>query len=122
MATLIRSYADSARAQRLYEELLDAGLSGDRVRLLHGGQGGGSLHSPAVQDEGHEPGDRGVLSSLGHFFASALGGDNPDENQGRYTQALQRGETVIAVNAATPTEEGLARAILDGGPSGSGAG
>jgi hypothetical protein len=54
------------------------------------------------------------LSSLGHFFVSALGADAPDEAEGRYSQALQRGESLIAVNADTPTEAGLATAILDG--------
>lgn len=115
MATVIRAFADAARAQQLHDQLLDAGLSSDRVRLLHGEQGDGSLRSPAVQEEGKEPGDRGVLSSLGHFFVSALGADGPDQDHGPYAEALRRGECIIAVNARTPTEEGLARAILDDG-------
>lgn len=115
MATLIRAYADRAQAQRLHDELLGAGLSADRVRLLHGDQGDGSLRSPGVQDEGRVPGDRGVLSSLGHFFASALGGDGPDASHtGRYTEALQRGETVLAVSTTGADEDRLVSSILDG--------
>ena len=120
MATVIRTFADPQHAQQLFDRLVVAGLSKDKVRLLHGSRGDGSLRSPGVQEEGQEPGDRGVLSSLGHFFASALGGDSPEDAKGRYSQALQRGETLIAVNAASPTEAGLATAILDGGTPGAG--
>lgn len=120
MATLIRAYADRAQAQRLHDELLDAGLAPDRVRLLHGEQGDGSMRSPAVQDEGRVPGDRGVLSSLGHFFASALGGDGPDTDGGRYTQALQRGETVLAVSTQSPAEDRLVQSVLEGPGRGAG--
>lgn len=114
MATVIRTFADPQHAQKLFDRLMDSGLSRDRVRLLHGSQGAGTLRSPGVQEEGQEPGDRGVLSSLGHFFVSALGADAPDHAEGKYSQALQRGESLIAVNADTPTEAGLATAILDG--------
>lgn len=114
MPTVIRTIADPQHAQQLYDKLLDAGLSPDAVRLLHGSQGAGTLRSPGVEEEGQEPGDRGVLSSLGHFFVSALGADAPDDAAGPYSQALQRGESVVAVNAATLTEAGLATAILDG--------
>jgi hypothetical protein len=112
MATLIRAFPDRALAQRLHDELLQAGLSADRVRMLNGVQG--------EDEEGREPGDRGVLSSFGHFFASALGGDTPDGNGGHYTEALQRGDTVIAVNADSAAEERLARGILDGSAPGAG--
>lgn len=114
MPTVIRTFADPQQAQLLFDQLLDSGLSRDRVRLLHGSEGAGTLRSPGVQDEGKEPGDRGVLSSLGHFFVSALGADAPDDAQGQYSRALQRGESLIAVNADTTTEASLATAILDG--------
>jgi hypothetical protein len=119
MATLIRAYADKARAQRLHDELLSAGLPGDRVKLLHGGASDTAGHAPGAPDRGEESGERGVLSSIGHVLVSALGGDTPDAHTGRYTEALQRGESVITVSAQSPSEEDLARAILDGaGPTG----
>lgn len=112
MATVIRAFADPERARQLHEKLIEAGLPDERARLLRGDPERASAEGAA--GSGEEPGDRGLLSSLGHFFVSALGADGHHERHGPYADALQRGESVIAVNAVTPGEENVARAILDG--------
>ena len=112
MPTVIQSFDNAEQAQHAVERLVAGGFSRETIHLMHGAQGDGTVRSPAMEDEGAEPGDRSVLSSMGHFFVSALGADQPDDATGRHSAALQRGGSVLALNAGSQAEADKASALL----------
>lgn len=99
MQTVISVFDDYQTAQRAVEHLVDAGFDRDDVHVQQGGsiQGAGATTTSTSYTSDEE--DRGVLSSIGHFFASLFGQDNPSGHSGTYAEAVKRGSSVVVVDA-----------------------
>jgi hypothetical protein len=97
MQTLISVFEDRRAAQRAVDSLLDEGFAPEDVHL----QEGVATANTAVSSSpaGRTEPDRGVLSSVGHFFASLFGQDPPSGYPDRYSEAIRRGHSVVVVEA-----------------------
>jgi hypothetical protein len=98
MHTAICAFDDRARAEQAMEGLLRAGFARHDVHIEHRHQ--------------DSEGDRGVLSSFGHFFASLLGRDNPSGHADTYAQHVERGGYVVVVDADDASQAQRARTLL----------
>jgi len=115
MHTVISSFKDPATAQRAMDRLVEAGFAREDMHMQHyvpTGQGGmdrtdweGMEREVAV--------DPGVLESVGRFFTSLFGKDNPSVNADAYSQAVARGESVVVLDADDEQQANRAAKILD---------
>jgi hypothetical protein len=112
MQTVINAFDDKEAAQRAVERLLEAGFPRDQVQLRDA-QAATAAGVAAGHGGGHAP-RRGVLSSIGRFLVSALGGDHAPGEVDRYAEGTRRGMCVVLVDAPGPEEAGLAAGILKG--------
>jgi hypothetical protein len=113
MQTLISVFEDSASARRAKDLLLAAGFDPANVHLQ---PGAAAANTPNVLGSftpaDAEP-DRGVLSSIGHFFASLFEQDPPTGGYAdRFAQAVRRGHPAIMVDAQDDEEVDRASTIL----------
>jgi hypothetical protein len=119
MQTVISAFDDYHTAQRAVERMVDAGFDRDDVHVqgMSTGASGmaGSTGStttagaPECRDE-----DRGILSSIGHFFASLFGqdGDVRMGPAGTYAEAVKRGGSVVLVDVQTEDQADRAARLM----------
>jgi len=128
MQTLISVFDDRAAARRAVDRLTKAGFTHDDVHLHESGE----VRRGETDDE-HEQNleigdrtmhtaerevavDRGVLDSLGHFFVSLFGQDRGEKAAGMYRGSVERGHSVVIVDARTdPDAEAAAFILHDSG-------
>jgi hypothetical protein len=115
MQTLISVFQDRRAAQRAVDSLLDEGFEPDDVHLQEGAHPANIAvaSSPAgtPTTSRTEP-DRGVLSSIGHFFVSLFDQDPSSAYPDRYSEAIRRGHPVVVIDARNEEEVDRACAIL----------
>lgn len=101
MQTLISVFDRRTSARKAMDRLVQSGFSRDDVRL----------HESAEQ-AGDEVHDRGVLDSLGRAFVSMFGKDRGDQASGHYGEHVERGYSVVIVDAHTDQEAESAAVTL----------
>jgi hypothetical protein len=115
MQTLISVFEDRRAAQRAVDTLLDEGFEPEDVHLQEGAAAANTAMtsstdtSTATHDAGPE---RGVLSSIGHFFASLFEQHPASDYPDRYSQAVRRGHSVVVVEARDEEEADRACTLL----------
>ena len=112
MHTAICAFDDRSRAEQAVENLVRAGFAREDLHVEHRHATAEGPAGAATQDARHDANERGVLSSLGHFFASLLGRDNPPGHADTYQRHVERGGYVVVVDAVTPDQAQRARALL----------
>jgi hypothetical protein len=115
MHTLISVFEDRRAAQRAVDSLLDEGFEPDDVHLQEGAHPANTAvaSSPAgTSTTSRTEPDRGVLSSIGHFFVSLFDQDPPSAYPDRYSEAIRRGHPVVVVDSRAEGEVDRACAIL----------
>lgn len=105
MQTLISAFEDHHSAERAIQNLVQAGFARDNIHL----------HEHAFDEKGDfaEKRERGVFSSLGHFFVSVFGQDAPEREAGHFSEAARRGNAVLVTTVSNEEEAERAAAILD---------
>jgi hypothetical protein len=117
MHTVISTFTNRHDAQRAMELLQEQGIAGDDMHLQ---QGGSAPANNAGIDRATWDGmerevavDRGVLSSVGHFFASLFGQDNPNGHVDTYSRAVEQGGCVVVLDARDEAQAREAARLLD---------
>ena len=110
MKILISVFENSRAAHSAFDRLLEAGFQRDDVHLQEDLAQGNIAVSAAASTHAHT--ERGVLSSIGRFFASLFGQDPPIGYVDRYSDAIWHGHPVIVVEAKDEDEANRASAML----------
>jgi len=105
MQTLISAFEDRLAAERAIHNLVKAGFARDNIRLYPGGADG--------EGDFAEDRERGVFSSIGHFFVSVFGQDAPDRDAERFSEVARRGNPILVATVSNEGEAERASAILD---------
>lgn len=104
--TLAAVFEHRGDADRAKAELLNAGFSDSAVRLASG--------TGTQTQQSTAPGaDDGIGGGIKHFFNSLFGTDDNADKQ-LYSSAVNRGNTVLTVDAATDDEIDRASGIIEG--------
>ncbi len=114
MQTVVGAFEDRQTARRALERLVQAGFDRDDVHVQEGATDGmastGTTGTANTSDDGRE---RGVLESIGHFFANLFGDDDrPSGRAGVYAEAVRRGRSVVVVDAKDDDYAETAAALL----------
>ena len=101
MQTVIRVFENRRLAQTALDRLLQAGFQRENVHLQEGAaQANTALTAdPRALTSAETGPERGLLSSVGRFFASLVGEDPPHGYVDRYSAAIWHGHPVIVVEA-----------------------
>ncbi len=116
MQTVISVFEDRYDAQRAMDRLLAAGFEPGNVHLQPGAAAANtavvkSLRAASMAE--HTDRDRGVLASIGHFFASLFDQDPPTRGYAlRFAEAVRRGHPAIMVDAKDDEEVDRASTIM----------
>jgi hypothetical protein len=100
MQTVISVFEDRPAAQRAVDRLLYEGFAADDVHL----QPAAAEANMAAAHRAETGRDHGVLSSIGHFFASVFDQERPSGYPERYAEAVRRGHPVVVVDAQNPAD------------------
>jgi hypothetical protein len=126
MQTLISVFDDRATARRAIERLVETGFARSELHLQEpeGLDADSAMASAASDAQDRAVGDmamnsaerevavdRGVLESIGNFFASLMGKDH-HRHAGAYSEAVRRGKSVVVVDAKDDHEAETAAAML----------
>ena len=118
MQTVVSVLEDQATAQRAVERLVAAGFERSQVHLQLGAAPSNTAATspravPQAQARAESGPDRGVLSSIGYFFASLFNQDPPTGGYAdRFAEAVRRGHPAIMVEANDDEEVDRASEIL----------
>ncbi|USX26736.1 YsnF/AvaK domain-containing protein [Oxalobacteraceae bacterium OTU3CINTB1] len=112
--TLAAVFEQRGDADRAKAELLNAGFSSSAVRLA---SGTGTLTQESTQSGNAAGSAAGTDDSIGgsimHFFSSIFGNDEHADKQA-YSSAINRGHTVLTVDAGTEGDIERAADIIEG--------
>jgi uncharacterized protein (TIGR02271 family) len=100
--TLAAVFEQRGDAERAKAELLNAGFGSDTVRLASG-----------TGTQTQDGADDSIGGSIMHFFSSIFGNDEHADRH-TYTTAINRGNTMLTVEAATEDEIERAADIVEG--------
>jgi len=105
--TVIGMFESSSKAQEAIQELVESGITRDRIDLSGGNTSGSSYSSTSSTDtsEHHE-------SGISKFFKSLFGDDDNDDAD-KYTRVASRTQSIVTVHAETRDEAERAADILD---------
>jgi len=103
--TVIGIFESSSKAQDAVQELLQSGITRDRVDVSTGNSGS-SYSSAATTDEenNHE-------SGISKFFRNLFGGDDDDAD--KYTHVASNAQSIVTVHAESSDEAERVADILD---------
>lgn len=104
MQTLISVFDKRADATKAMDRLADTGFSRDQLHLHETQQGESATPAPEQ--------DRGVLDSIGHVFVSLFGEDDGRPAAKPYRSSIDRGQSVVVVDANSDHEAEVAAVIL----------
>jgi uncharacterized protein (TIGR02271 family) len=106
MQTVISVFETPQQAQRTLDRLVQEGIDRDNVHVEQGQTTSMSDSSTTTARAQDADEDRGVLSSIGHFFASLFGqdDDNGARQAGVYSEAVRRGSSVVVVDVIDEQE------------------
>ena len=108
--TLAAVFEQRGDADRAKAELLNAGFSSSAVRLA---SGTGTQTQASTQTSSAAGTDDSIGGSIMHFFSSIFGNDEHADKQ-TYSSAINRGNTVLTVDAGTDDEIERAADIIEG--------
>jgi uncharacterized protein (TIGR02271 family) len=110
--TVISTFETREAALQAMNRLVDEGFDRNDIHLedreTHAS--GATTRSDGT---GGEHAHRGVMESIGHFFASLFGEDNHEGHSGTYSEAVRRGSSVVVVDADDETEAQRARSLME---------
>ncbi|HXD42454.1 MAG TPA: hypothetical protein VN649_17950 [Ramlibacter sp.] len=115
MQTLLSVFENRRAAQRAVDKLLEKGFEPEDVHLQEGAAAANSATASGAADvtASHDAGpERGVLSSIGCFFASLFEQHPASDNPDRYSQAVRRGHSVVVVDVRDEEEADRAYTLL----------
>ena len=104
--TVIGMFESSSKAQDAVEELIDAGISRDRIDVSASNNSGSSYSSNETRNDNDDN-----ESGISKFFKS-LFGDN-DDDADKYTRVASRTQSMITVHAQSGDEAERVADILD---------
>ena len=109
MQTIIGTFDDKTTAQTAVDQLIAQGFKRDHVHL----QGAQGLESDITSSQSDRtvPKSDGMMSGVGHFFSNLFGSDS-NEHAGKYSEAVRRGGTVVAVDAENDDDVEKASAVM----------
>jgi len=109
MQTIIGTFDDKTTAQTAVDQLIAQGFKRDHVHL----QGAPGLDSDITSSQSDRtvPKTDGMMSGVGHFFSNLFGSDS-DDHAGKYSEAVRRGGTVVAVDAENDDDVEKASAVM----------
>ncbi|USX14237.1 YsnF/AvaK domain-containing protein [Oxalobacteraceae bacterium OTU3CAMAD1] len=108
--TLAAVFEQRGDADRAKAELLNAGFSSSAVRLA---SGTGTQTQASTQTSSAASTDDSIGGSIMQFFSSIFGNDEHADKQA-YSSAINRGNTVLTVDASTEDEIERAADIIEG--------
>jgi uncharacterized protein (TIGR02271 family) len=103
MQTVLATFDDKNAAQQAVDQLKAQGFSHASVHL----QPADSESDPSLTAGA----DKGFLAGVGQFFSHLFGSDDRSTAD-TYSEAVRRGSTVVAVDAATESEVAKVRSLL----------
>ena len=107
--TLIAAYEDSDRARRALDALLGEGFSREQARLgTSESLGTSTTGTESTRSSYSESDHHTLMEKIAHFF----GMDDDDDTTATYSEAMRRGNSVVAVDAETDDEAQRAADIL----------
>lgn len=113
MQTVLSAFENQQTAQQAMDRLIKSGFSRQNVHLEAGqaGQTGGDAAMLAAQSNSSGE-DSGFMASVGNFFTNLFGGSD-SHHAGTYSEAVRRGNTVVAVDVMNEEEEERAADIME---------
>jgi hypothetical protein len=114
MQTVVSVFETRQAAERAVDRLLQAGFESNRVHRHEGAAPANTAAaaSPGSSGKGDFDADRGLPSSIGHFFASVFGQDPPAGYADRYVELVRRGHSVVVIQSADDEESDRATTIV----------
>lgn len=116
MQTVICAFETQQAAQRAMNRLIESGFSKQNVYLEAGSTSGMGTSSSAASTSTtsrSQTHDEGFMSSVGNFFSGLFGDDSDSSSAaGTYSEAVRRGNTVMAVDVMDEAEEEQAADIM----------
>jgi hypothetical protein len=114
MQTVVSVFETRQAAERAVDRLLQAGFESNRVHRHEGAAPANTAAaaSPGSTGKGDFDADRGLPSSIGHFFASVFGQDPPAGYADRYVELVRRGHSVVVIQSADDEESDRATTIV----------
>jgi hypothetical protein len=114
MQTVVSVFETRQAAERAVDRLLQAGFEINRVHRHEGAAPANTAAaaSPGSTGKGDFDADRGLPSSIGHFFASVFGQDPPAGYADRYVELVRRGHSVVVIQSADDEESDRATTIV----------
>src|SRR3954471_17820997 len=102
--TVIGMFESSAKAQDAVQELVQTGISRDRIDVSSGSGSSYSSTSATTNDDDHE-------SGISKFFKNLFGDDDDDAD--KYTRVASSAQSVVTVHAQSSDEAERVADILD---------
>jgi len=112
--TVIGAFENREAAERAVERLVQGGCDREDVHVEQQSSGTTQSSTTMTSTDGHRVDeDRGVMSSIGHFFASLFGEDEDSRSHvNRYSEAVRRGSAIVVVDADDAQEAEQAATLL----------
>src|SRR4051812_16075591 len=101
--TVIGMFESSSKAQNAVQELVQTGITRDRIDVSSGAAGA-SYGNTTTDDDNHE-------SGIGKFFKSLFGNDDDDAE--KYTRVASNAQSIVTVHAQSSDEAERVADILD---------
>lgn len=105
--TVIGMFESSSKAQEAVQELVESGISRDRIDVS-----GGNTSSSSYSSTGSTSTSDDNESGISKFFKSLFGGDD-DDDADKYTRVASQSQSIITVHAQTRDEAERVADILD---------
>lgn len=118
MHTVIAVFDEPRAAQAGADRLLQAGFAPEDVHLEGGGAGAPETSSSRIRERTLATAEREiavgpqVLTQVEHFFDRLLGAGEHARHARAYSEAVQRGGTVVVADAADAAQADAAAAVL----------
>jgi len=113
MQTVISAFKDEATATNALERLVQAGIARQNVHLQSGSGSAVTSTGSASNGSTASSDDDGFMSSVSHFFSNLFDGDSSSQDASTYSEAVRRGNTVVAVDVMDEDESDIAASIMD---------
>jgi uncharacterized protein (TIGR02271 family) len=112
MQTVISAFDDRQAAQRAVDRLVDAGFDRDDIHIQDDTFTSRATNQSTRLSGGDTDEHRGVLESIGDFFANLFGEDRPSGYSTNYSEAVRRGHSIVVLDLRREEDADRASAIL----------
>jgi uncharacterized protein (TIGR02271 family) len=109
--TVIGMFESSSKAQAAVQELVESGITRDRIDVSGGGTSGSSYSSTgstgtSADSDQHE-------SGISKFFKNLFGGDDDNDDADKYSRVASQTQSIVTVHAESRDEAERVADILD---------